>query len=223
MKINRLNFKAVLTILMIVCFMGTFSCASWEGASKETKGTVIGTGAGAAVGAGLGAALGGNTKSTLAGAGIGALAGGIIGNRLGAYMDEQEQKLQAIAAQSEAMSIQRSQNVLTATFKSDVMFDVNSATLKPGAYAEIDRVAAVLRDYPQTRIQVAGHTDQSGSETYNQELSERRAMSVKNALVQRGVADARINTIGFGESMPISSEPAINRRVEIRITPVEQG
>ncbi|MCU0598124.1 MAG: OmpA family protein [Desulfobacterales bacterium] len=223
MKTGKPNFKTVSTILMIVCFMGTLSCASWEGASKETKGTIIGTGAGAAVGAGLGAALGGNTKSTLAGAGIGALVGGIAGNRLGAYMDEQDQKLQAIAAQSDAMSYQRSQNVLTATFKSDLMFDLNSATIKPGAYADLDRVATVLRDYPDTRIQVAGHTDKTGSETYNQELSERRAMAVKSALIQRGVADYRIDTIGFGESMPISSEDAINRRVEIRITPVQQG
>jgi outer membrane protein OmpA-like peptidoglycan-associated protein len=221
MKTKHAKLKAISLILTIIVIMSTFSCASWEGASKETKGTVIGTGAGAAVGAGLGAVLGGNTKSTLAGAGIGALVGGIAGNRLGAYMDEQEQKLQAIAAQSEAMSIQRSQDVLTATFKSDVMFDVNSATLKPGAYAELDRVATVLRDYPQTKILVSGHTDQSGSETYNQELSERRAMSVKNALIQRGVADFRIETIGYGESMPISSEAAINRRVEIRITPVQ--
>ena len=223
MKTIRVNFKTVSTILIIVCFMGTLSCATWEGSSKQTKGTVIGTGAGAAVGAGLGAALGGSTEATLAGAGIGALAGGIIGNRMGAYMDEQEQKLQAVAAQSDAMSLQRSQNVLTATFKSDLMFDLNSATIKSGAYADLDRVATVLRDYPQTRLQVAGHTDQSGSEAYNQELSERRALAVKSALVQRGVADYRIDTIGFGESMPISSEAAINRRVEIRITPVEQG
>jgi len=221
MKTDHAKFKAISMILILIVMTGAYSCASWEGASKETKGTVIGTGAGAAVGAGLGAALGGNTKATLAGAGIGALVGGIAGNRLGAYMDEQEQKLQAIAAQSEAMSIQRSQDVLTATFKSDVMFDVNSANLKPGAFSEIDRVATVLRDYPQTQIQVAGHTDQSGSEVYNQQLSERRAMSVKNALIQRGVADYRINAIGYGESMPISSEPAINRRVEIRITPVQ--
>jgi outer membrane protein OmpA-like peptidoglycan-associated protein len=223
MKTNRVNFKTVSTILIIVCFMGTLSCASWEGSSKQTKGTVIGTGAGAAVGAGLGAALGGSTEATLAGAGIGALVGGIAGNRLGAYMDEQDQKLQAIAAQSDAMSYQRSQNVLTATFKSDLMFDVNSATIKPGAYADLDRVATVLRDYPETRIQVAGHTDKTGSETYNQDLSVRRAQAVKSALVQRGVADFRIDTIGFGEAMPISSEDAMNRRVEIRITPVQQG
>lgn len=209
-------------ILSVVCLITITSCASWQGSSKQTKGTVIGTGAGAAVGAGLGAALGGSTKATLAGAGIGALVGGIAGNQLGAYMDRQEQALQQVAAQSEAMSVQRSQDVLTATFKSDVMFDVNSASIKPGAYPEIDNVARILQDYPQTNIRVAGHTDASGSETYNQQLSERRAMAVKNALIQRGVADYRVEAIGFGESMPISSSAAMNRRVEIRITPIEQ-
>jgi outer membrane protein OmpA-like peptidoglycan-associated protein len=202
--------------------MTAFSCASWEGSSKQTKGTVIGTGAGAAVGAGLGQVIGGNRRSTLAGAAIGAALGGIAGNQLGAYMDRQEQALQQVAAQSEAMSVQRSQDVITATFKADVMFDLNSASIKPGAYPEIDNVARILQDYPQTNIRVAGHTDASGSETYNQQLSERRAMSVKNALIQRGVADYRIEAIGFGESMPISSSAAMNRRVEIRITPIEQ-
>lgn len=221
---STLSTPKKLFSLMIcaVCLMAMSSCASWQGASKETKGTVIGTTAGAAVGAGLGAALGGSTETTLAGAGIGAVVGGIAGNRMGAYMDRQEQALQQVAAQSEAMSVQRTQNVLTATFKSDVMFDYNSTAIKPGAYAEIDNVANILQQYPQTNIRVAGHTDQAGSETYNQQLSERRAMSVKDALVQRGVADYRIQTVGFGETMPISSNDAINRRVEIRITPIEQ-
>ena len=216
------KFKAFSMILTFILLMTTFSCASWEGSSKQTKGTVIGTGAGAAVGAGLGAVLGGNRKATLAGAGIGALVGGIAGNQMGAYMDRQEQALQEVAARSEAISIQRSQDVLTATFKADMMFDVNSATIKPGAYSEIDNVARILQDYPETQLRVAGHTDSSGPEAYNQQLSERRAMAVKNALIQRGVADYRITTIGFGESMPISSNAAMNRRVEIRITPVEQ-
>ena len=222
MNTQHKQLKHFSLFLMIILLMATFSCASWEGSSKQTKGTVVGTGVGAAVGAGLGQAIGHNRRATLAGAGIGALLGGVAGNQIGAYMDRQEQALRDVAAQSEAMSVQRTQDVITATFKSDVMFDVNSATLKPGAYSEIDRVANILQQYPDTNIRVAGHTDQSGSETYNQQLSERRAMSVKNALIQRGVADSRITAIGFGESMPISSSAAMNRRVEIRITPIGQ-
>ena len=222
MYTKNLTYKKLSLIMILIFLMTIAACASWEGASKQTKGTAIGAGVGAAAGAGLGQAIGHNTRSTLAGAAIGGLVGGIAGNQIGAYMDRQEQALRDVAAQSEAMSVQRDQDVITATFKADVMFDVNSATLKPGAYSELDRVAGILRDYPQTNLRVEGHTDQSGSETYNQQLSERRAMAVKNALIQKGVADYRITAIGFGESMPISSDPAMNRRVEIRITPIEQ-
>jgi outer membrane protein OmpA-like peptidoglycan-associated protein len=136
-------------------------------------------------------------------------------------MDQQEQRLQAIAAQSQAMSVSRNQNVIVTTLKSDVMFDHDSATLKPGAYVELDRIAGILNEYPETVVRVEGHTDASGSETYNQQLSERRANAVKNALIQRGVNPGRIVALGFGESMPVSSSPDINRRVSIVIIPVE--
>ena len=222
MNTQPVNFKHFSIILLAICLMAAFSCASWQGSSKQTKGTVVGAGAGAAVGAGLGAALGGSTEATLAGAGIGALVGGIAGNQMGAYMDRQEQALRNVAEESDAMSVRRDQNVIVATFKSDLMFDLDSATLKPGAHSEIDNVANILMDYPETRLRVGGHTDQSGAEAYNQQLSERRAMTVKNVLIQRGVADYRIDAIGYGESMPISSNAAMNRRVEIRIIPVER-
>jgi outer membrane protein OmpA-like peptidoglycan-associated protein len=122
---------------------------------------------------------------------------------------------------TEAMSVARTQDVLTATFKSDVMFDFDSAILKPGAFAEIDRIAGVLNQFPQTVVRVEGHTDSKGSEVYNQELSERRANAVKNALVQRGVNAQRVVALGYGESMPISSNDALNRRVNVVIIPVE--
>jgi outer membrane protein OmpA-like peptidoglycan-associated protein len=136
-------------------------------------------------------------------------------------MDRQEQELRAAMAASEAASIQRTQNVLTATFKSGVLFDFDSSTLKPGAYAEMDRVAGILNKYPQTTIRVEGHTDATGSEAYNQVLSEKRAQSVKNALTQRSVDPMRIQTVGYGESQPISSDDAMNRRVNIVIIPIE--
>ena len=185
------------------------------------------TGTGAAVGAGVGAilgqAIGQDTEGTLIGAGIGAVLGGIAGNQIGAYMDRQEQALRNAIAQSEAASIQREQDVLTATFKSDLFFDFDSAQLKPGGYAELGRVATVLNTYPQTLIRVEGHTDTRGSDAYNQQLSERRAEAVKQALVQRGVDPMRIQAIGFGETQPISSSDAMNRRVNIVIDPIRQG
>ena len=94
----------------------------------------------------------------------GALVGGLAGHQIASYMDRQEQQLRDAVAQSDAVSISRTQNVLTATFKGDVLFDFNSAMLKPGAYTEIDRVARVLSQYPQTMVRVEGHTDAIGSE-----------------------------------------------------------
>jgi outer membrane protein OmpA-like peptidoglycan-associated protein len=208
----------ILVSLLLVTFM--FSCA---GPTQQERGTKTGALLGAAAGALLGQAIGRNTTATILGAGIGAAVGGISGNQIGAYMDRQEQELRAAMAQSEAASIQRTQNVLTATFKSEVMFDFDSSTLKPGAYQEMDRVARILNKYSQTTIRVEGHTDSKGSEAYNQTLSEKRAMAVKNALVQRGVDPLRIQTVGYGESQPISSNDAVNRRVSIVIIPIEAG
>ncbi len=210
--------RFVSAIMILVFTSALFSCA---GATHQESKTKTGILAGAAAGAIAGQAIGRNTKGTLIGAAVGAAVGGIAGNRIGAYMDQQEQALRNAVAASEAASIQRTQDVLTATFKSDFMFDTDSAALKPGAYSEIDRVANVLVQYPQTRITIEGHTDTRGDEVYNQQLSVRRAEAVKNALLQRGVDPARMQTIGYGESRPISSEHAINRRVVVVITPVQ--
>ena len=194
-----------------------FSCA---GATQQQRGAKTGFLIGAATGAILGQVIGRDTEATLIGTGIGAAVGGLAGHQIGAYMDRQEQDLRAAMAASDAASIQRTQDVLTATFKSDVFFDFDSSILKPGAYAEIGRVADVLNRYPQTTIRVEGHTDATGPETYNQQLSERRAQAVQSALVQRGVDSRRVYTVGFGESQPISSNNAANRRVNIVIMPV---
>ena len=213
--------KRGMSVFLVLAMLALSSCASMQ--TQQERGTATGAAVGAGVGAILGQAIGHNTASTLWGSAIGAVVGGVAGNQIGAYMDRQQQQLQAIAAQSEAMSVARNQNVLTATFKSEVLFDFDSAVLKPGAYPELDRVANVLNQYPDTAIRVEGHTDASGPESYNQQLSEKRAMAVKNALIQKGVHPARIVAIGYGESMPISSDPAQNRRVNIVIIPIEKS
>jgi outer membrane protein OmpA-like peptidoglycan-associated protein len=213
--------KRTVSTLVVIFFLVTlFACA---GQTKQQRGTGTGAAIGAGVGAIVGQAIGRDTKGTVLGASIGALLGGIAGNQIGAYMDRQEQALREAMAASDAVSIQRTQDVLTATFKGDVFFDFDSSTLKPGAYTEIDRVSNVLNSYPQTTIRVEGHTDSTGSETYNQQLSETRAESVKNAIIQRGIDPRRIQAIGYGESQPISSDNASNRRVTIVITPIRQG
>ncbi len=212
---------AMAVVVMTLFALTLSSCASLD--TKEKQGTAVGAGVGAAVGAGLGQAIGGNTQATLIGAAIGTAVGALAGNRVGAYMDKQEQDLRNALAYSEAAAIQREQDVLTATFKGDVFFDFDSATLKAGGYDEIDRTARVLNNYPATRIRVEGHTDQSGAEDYNMQLSQRRAEAVKNALVAKNVDPARLETVGFGESKPISSDPAQNRRVTLVIIPNTAG
>lgn len=196
------------------------ACANLN--TSQQQGTAIGTGVGAGVGAVLGQAIGKNTDSTLVGAGIGALVGGIAGNQIGLYMDRQEQELRQVMAASEAASINRSRDVLIATFKAEAFFRHDSAALLPGGYQEVTRVASILNRYPQTRIEVGGHTDATGSERYNIGLSKRRADAVKNALIQQGVDPSRISTFGYGESRPVSSSNAMNRRVEIAIIPLDR-
>jgi outer membrane protein OmpA-like peptidoglycan-associated protein len=209
----------VLFLISVFCVAG---CAAPK--NKAEKGTAIGVVGGTAGGALLGQAIGRSTGATLIGAGIGALAGGLAGYKIGQNMDEQEAAMRRELAAVEAANIQRNADVLAVTFRGDFFFAVNSSTLKAGAQQEIQRVSKVLNQYPQTRIQVAGHTDSSGSETYNLELSERRAQAVKNTLVAQGVSPARIQTIGFGESAPIADNSTaegrqLNRRVVITIQP----
>ncbi len=208
------KFYKIIVAGLLAVFIA--SCAGTTNTEIKTKeGALVGAG----VGAILGQAIGHNRQSTLVGAGIGAALGGLGGSQVGAYMDRQETALNNAVAASDAASIRRSQNVLTATFKSDFLFNFNSFTLKAGAYPELDRVARILNQYPQTRIRVEGHTDSRGTAEYNMKLSQRRAEAVANALIQRGVDPVRITTIGFGESQPVSSDASANRRVEIKIMP----
>ncbi len=217
-------------ILLLAVSLAIAGCAT-----KTGTGAGVGAGVGAAVGAGAGQAIGRSTEATLLGAGIGAVVGGLSGAAIGRYMDQQEQSLRQAVADSEAATVRREQEirqgarrenvqVLTVSFKSDYLFATNSATLLPGSQAEIQRVANVLRQYPETTIQIAGHTDSQGNDVYNQELSERRARAVRSALVGMGVDAQRITTIGYGESRPIASNDTAsgrqqNRRVEVRIIP----
>jgi outer membrane protein OmpA-like peptidoglycan-associated protein len=214
--------------LLLVAALIMPGCA----AMQENRKTTIGAGAGAVVGAGVGYALG-KGKGAAIGAVVGGLAGGVIGH----YMDKQEREFKQALAESQAreqaaimQGVQREKDALIITFKSDVMFDSNSSIIKSAAYAsgEIDRVAQILNKYPDTTIKVVGYTDNKGSETYNQQLSEQRANSVKNALVVKNVQAARISALGMGESNPIADNATeggrqLNRRVAIIIEPTPQA
>lgn len=201
------------------------ACAAPQ--TKTQKGAVYGTAGGAAAGAIIGQVIGKDTESTLWGAAIGAAVGGLGGAGVGRMMDNQERDMREALAASEAAAIRREGDLLAVTFKGDVTFDTNSTVVKPGLYNEIDRVAGVLTRYPQTLIRVEGHTDSVGSDPYNMDLSSRRANSVRDLLVQRGVSFNRIQTIGYGETMPVATNATeagrqLNRRVEIKIAPQTQ-
>jgi outer membrane protein OmpA-like peptidoglycan-associated protein len=207
--------------LIVVAFFAS-GCAD---ATKTQKGAGIGAAIGTVAGAGLGYAIGGK-KGALIGAGTGLVVGGLAGGAIGHYMDNQEREMREALGQVEAASIRRDQDILELTFKSDMMFATNSATLQPGAYSEIDRVCRVLNKYPQCLIRIEGHTDSVGSESYNMQLSQMRAESVKNALIQRYVDPARLQAVGMGESQPIASNDneggrQMNRRVTLTIIPIE--
>jgi outer membrane protein OmpA-like peptidoglycan-associated protein len=212
-----------ISVLLVTCaFLGAIllGCA---GSSKQQTGTGVGAATGAGVGAILGQAIGKDTKGTLIGAGAGAVVGAIAGNQVGRYMDQQEREMREALSQQEQASIRRERELLQATFDEDLFFGFDSAKLKEGGLRELDRVADVLNEYRKTNILVKGHTDKSGPEAYNQKLSERRAEAVKNALQQRGVIEERIQAVGYGETKPVSSDPARNRRVEVLIKPITQG
>ena len=202
-------------------------CAAPETQTKTQKGAIYGAAGGAAAGAIVGQVISHDTKGTLIGAAIGAAVGGLGGAGVGKMMDDQERDMRKAVASSEAASVSREGNLLAVTFKGDVTFDTNSTVLRPGLQSEINRVAGVLNQYPNTLVRVEGHTDSKGTDAYNMDLSNRRAMAVKNLLVQRGIADSRIEAVGYGETLPVATNDTEagrqrNRRVEIKIAPQTQ-
>lgn len=207
--------------VIIISFLFIISGCAHQGPNQQT-GTGVGAVGGAIAGAAIGAGSGGGPWRILTGAAIGAVAGGLVGTVVGKYMDDQETALRNAMATSTAQNtayVQRAnEQTLIAVFKSDLMFDSGSAIIKPGGLTELDRVSNVLNQYPNTTVRIEGHTDNVGSEQSNMVLSQNRANSVKNVLIQKGINSNRISAIGFGEGYPISSNQAQNRRVNIVIT-----
>lgn len=196
-----------------------------ETGNKRISRAAIGGVAGAVGGYFLGDLIGGKRDRTekIVGAGIGAVAGAGIG----AYMDAQEKKLREETAGSGVDVIREGDNLML-RMPSGITFAYDRADVQPQFQPVLNDVAKVLKDYPSTYIDVYGHTDSDGSDTYNQSLSERRAQSVASYLGAQGVQTARVATRGFGETQPIGSNStaegkAQNRRVEIKIVPVTQS
>jgi outer membrane protein OmpA-like peptidoglycan-associated protein len=191
------------------------------GASNTVKGGGIGTGAGAAVGAGVGSVIGGG-KGAAWGAGIGAVLGGTAGAIIGNKMDKQKAELEAIeGAQVETVN---EGEAIKVTFESGILYATNSSTLNAASRSSLDRFATSLQNNPDTDVRIYGHTDSSGSDAINDPLSQRRAESVYNYLLSKGISGNRIESQGFGSSQPIADNTTAagrsqNRRVEVYILP----
>lgn len=204
---------AIASILLTACMTDPYTGQS------SISNTAKGGGIGAAVGAGAGTLFGGND---LANAGWGALAGGVLGAAVGAYMDQQQQQMQQ-SLQGTGIEVQRtSENTLNLTLPESITFGFDSANLTPQAQSALDSVARVLNQYPESTINITGHTDDTGADNYNQKLSEQRAASVSAYLGQRGVNYARLHQQGMGERAPKypntnEQNRALNRRVEMAI------
>ena len=218
---NRLAMAAGAALLLAT----TAACVTDpDTGERRLSRTAIGAGVGAVGGYLLGDLIGGRRDRTerIIGTGVGALAGGAVG----AYMDRQERELRERTAGT-GVEIDRQGDELILTMPSGITFAFDRYDIQPQFRPTLDRIAEVLHDYPQTMIDVYGHTDSVGSDAYNQTLSENRAAAVARYLEGRRIASVRIATRGFGESQPIAdnateSGRAANRRVEMRIVPVQR-
>ncbi len=208
------------TLIAATCCVALVGCETVQ----NNQNTAIGAVAGAAIGAAAGTLVGGNDRrNALVGAGIGLLAGAAVGQ----YLDQQERDLQQSLAGTGA-NVERQGDQLLVTMPSQITFDTAKSNIKPEFYGALNQVAATFNKYPQSYVDVIGHTDSRGSDAYNQDLSERRALAVSNYLVQQGVNQGRLAAFGQGESQPVASNDtaegrAANRRVELRITPATEG
>ncbi|MGD8498789.1 MAG: OmpA family protein [Chromatiales bacterium] len=189
---------------------------------EKTSDTVKGAGIGAAAGAVIGAISGG-TRGAMIGAGIGALAGAAVGS----YMDQQEAELRE-RLEGTGVSVTRDGDNLILNMPGNVTFDFNRGELQSSFYEVLNSVALVLKKYEKTGIEIIGHTDSIGSESYNRDLSLRRAESVAAYLEGQGVQRLRMEVMGMGESRPVADNTteagrSQNRRVELILIPLTAG
>ena len=209
-----------------VLFAGCETIDAYTGeskTSKATKGALIGAAAGAVAGLISGDDSLERRQHALIGAGIGALAGGTAGY----YMDKQEAELRA-ELEGTGVSVTRIGDNITLNMPGNVTFATDSSDLRPAFFDVLNSVGKVLKEYEQTIVEVAGHTDSTGSESYNQGLSERRAGSVAEYIAGRGIIPERLITVGMGELRPVADNATTegrqaNRRVEITMVPLTAG
>lgn len=183
--------------------------------TNKERGAVIGTAGGAVVGG----VIGKHQGSTAKGAIIGATVGGVIGGVIGHQMDQQAKKLEQNIP---GAIVERVGEGIQVTFASGLLFDFDSDRVKSEAAANLKNLAASLSEYPNSSLLIVGHTDAVGSDSYNQQLSDRRARSTASYLISQGVEATRLRTMGLGETEPVAPNDSDagmqkNRRVEVAI------
>lgn len=221
---NSRSPKIVLALTVLTVFVsGCQTLDAYtreEQTSKATKGALIGAAAGAVVGLISGDDAVERRQHALILAGVGALAGGAIGH----YQDRQEAALRA-ELEGTGVSVTRIGDNITLNMPGNVTFATDSSDLSPAFFDVLTSVGKVLGEFEKTVVEVAGHTDSTGSESYNQSLSERRANSVASYLKSQGVLSERLITLGMGELRPVADNSSAagkqaNRRVEITMVPL---
>ncbi len=214
-----MKFNAILIVTLLTAGCATDEYGNPRPVSETEKGLGIGALSGAAIGA-LAA------KNSGQGAVIGAIGGAFVGGLIGNYMEKQQRDFERVLANEIALGqirIERlAEGELLVGMTGETAFEVDSDVIQPGFYSTMDKIAAIVNRYGKTRLDIAGHTDSTGSRAHNLELSDRRAYSVQNYFLASGVYPARMQTQGYGPDYPMASNDTpegrrLNRRVDITL------
>jgi len=207
----------IISVIFLSATVILGGCASMK---RSTKGAMVGTAAGGAMGAVIGKAAGNTAMGAIIGAAVGGATGAIIGHQ----MDKQAEEIKNTVPDAK---VERVGEGIVVEFSSNVLFAFDKSDLSDDAKVNLDKLVVVLNHYPDTNIELQGHTDSKGTEAYNQTLSEKRATSVSGYLSGKGVTASRVTIKGFGETIPkydneTEEGRAQNRRVEFLITANEK-
>ncbi|MBI4395668.1 MAG: OmpA family protein [Elusimicrobia bacterium] len=202
--------KKSMIFLIIFGLIGT-------GCTSPRQKTAVGAGTGAAVGAATGAVIGHQSGQKGKGAAVGAAAGAVLGGAIGNYLDKQAKELKKVA------ETKRTEEGIVTTLRNNILFDSESSALIPQALDSVNQISDIIKKYPEDRIIVVGHTDDRGTDVYNERLSMQRAQAVKLQMVARGIPEKSVEVMGQGESQPVAANATDegrtkNRRVELHIT-----
>jgi outer membrane protein OmpA-like peptidoglycan-associated protein len=225
-KIRALAIAATMTSVLAVtgCASPNPYAGGPQGGDKKTSNTAVGAGVGAVAGAALGA-LTSSKHDRNRGLLTGAVVGGAIGGAVGYRADKQEAQLRERLANS-GVAVERQGDTINLVVPGAISFATNSAQLEPDFYASLNQVAGSLKEYPDSTVQIVGHTDSTGAAAYNQQLSVNRANAVVVYMSAQGIEPARMQALGMGPSQPVADNGTVegrarNRRVEIKIVPHE--